>query len=71
MYRFAGYLIKNHTGDVVQYSPTRVVAEQFAKQHGMPLDIITKAYEWRVGWTESAPQPDSAPEPQVDLPPSQ
>lgn len=69
MYRFAGYLIKNPTGDVVQYSPTRTVAEQFAQQHGMPLDLITKAYEWRVGWAESVPQPDAVPE--VDLPPSE
>jgi hypothetical protein len=71
MYRFAGYLIKNPTGDVVQYAPNRAVAEQFAQQHGMSVESIAKAYEWRVGWAESAPQSDSAPEPQIDLPPSQ
>lgn len=62
MYRFAGYLIKNPNGDVVQYAPNHAVAEQFAKQHGMPVEMISKAYEWRVGWAESTPQPDDVPE---------
>ena len=71
MYRFAGYLVKNQNGDVVQYSPTQSAAVQFAIQHAISVENINKVYEWRVGWDTPALQPDVAPQPQVDLPPTE
>jgi hypothetical protein len=60
MYHFAGYLVKNQNGDVVQYSPQRAQAEQFCQQNGIPGTNIVQIYEWRkVEFTETPATPPS------------
>lgn len=70
MYHFAGYLIRNHAGDVVQYSHQRAQAEAFCQQNGLPPSCVVKIYEWKniepFVPTESSPQSDEP----VDLQPS-
>lgn len=64
MYHFVGYLIKNQNGDVVQYSPNRVVAEQFCQQNGLPLTGIVQVHEWKaIAFAEpTTPPPPTEPE---------
>lgn len=47
MYRFAGYLIKNQAGDIIQFASTRAQGEQFCQQNGLPVSHMTQAYEFR------------------------
>jgi len=56
MHHFAGYLVKNQNGDVVQYSPHRQLAEQFCQQNGFAPGNIVQIYEWKkVEYTEADP----------------
>lgn len=70
MYHFAGYLVKNQNGDVIQYAPQRAHAEQFCQQHGIPSSNITQIYEWRKVEFSVEPEAPPSDEP-IDLQPIQ
>jgi hypothetical protein len=69
MHHFAGYLVKNQNGDVVQYAPQRAQAEQFCQQNGLPGSNITQIYEWK-NIREFTPPPPTTPNDEpIDLQP--
>jgi hypothetical protein len=68
MHHFAGYLVKNQNGDVVQYAPQRAQAEQFCQQNGLPGTNITQIYEWKKMEFSTEPTVPPSDEP-IDLQP--